>query len=145
MDWTSAEDKQLFKTLTKDAGVLIMGQNTYDTIGKPLPERLTIVLSQETRVDQPGILEHRSGDLTDLLLSLKDRGFQNVIIAGGTFVNSSFLKEGLIDEIQITIEPKIFGEGLRLFDKTPVDVNLELLDMKKLNDNSVHLTYKVKK
>ena len=45
-DWTSREDKRMFKQVTQKAGVLVMGRKTYDTIGKPLPGRKNIVLTR---------------------------------------------------------------------------------------------------
>jgi len=41
------------------------------------------------------------------------------------------------------VEPKIFGAGLSLFNED-FEINLELLDMEKLNENSIMLRYKVK-
>ena len=145
MDWTSQEDKDHFKEVSRDFGVMIMGQSSYDAIGSPLPGRLNIVLTREERTDQPGLLEHKQGDAKQILDDLEKRGHNKVLICGGTFVNSLFLKENLIDEIQITIEPKLFGAGLRLFDKTDVDLNMELMEIKKLNDNTINLLYRVVK
>ena len=144
-EWSSAEDKKLYREVTKDWGVMIMGQATYDAIGQPLPNRLNVILTKETRVDQPELLEHKQGDLAQILKELESRGFARVLICGGTSVNSQFLAAGLVDEIQITVEPKIFGSGLRLFDKIDVDLSLELLEMKKLNDSTINLLYTVKK
>ena len=75
--------------------------------------RLCVVLieEKESRVDQPGLLEHKAGDLKTILNELENRGFSKALICGGTFVNTMFLKNNLIDEIQLTIEPKIFGSG----------------------------------
>ena len=39
---------KLFKEITM-GGVLIMGRKTYDSIGKPLPGRETIVISRSTK------------------------------------------------------------------------------------------------
>ncbi len=143
MDWTSKEDKKLYKQTSKEAGVIILGKSTYDTFGSPLPGRLNIVLTKESRVDQPGLLEHKQGDVKIILNDLEKRGFEMALICGGTFVNSLFLQENLIDEIQLTIEPKIFGSGLRIFDKVAIDKDLELIEMKKLNENTINLLYKV--
>ena len=113
MDWTSTEDKKHFREATQAAGVLIMGLNTYETIGRALPNRLNVILTYDEREYHPGVLEHKSGDVKIILKELEDRGYKEVIIAGGTFVNSLFLKEGLLDEIQLTIEPTVFGSGMR--------------------------------
>jgi len=129
--------------VSKDFGVMIMGQSSYDAIGSPLPGRLNIVLTKEKRTDQPGLLEHKQGDIKVILQELEKRGHDKVLICGGTFVNSLFLQENLIDEIQISIEPKLFGSGLRLFDKIDINTDLHLIKINKLNNNTINLLYKV--
>jgi dihydrofolate reductase len=50
--WTSKADKKFFSERTKKAGVVVMGRKTFDTIGKPLSERLNIVYSKSDRINQ---------------------------------------------------------------------------------------------
>ena len=71
-------------------------------------------------------------------------GYQAVILGGGAFVNGMFLEKKLVDEIYVTVEPKIFGDGLGLF-KGDFDVNLKLKEIEKINDDSVVLKYEVLK
>ena len=52
------------------------------------------------------------------------------------------MKHRLISEIILTIEPKIFGTGLSLFAQD-LEVDLKLLDFKKLNENTLMLKYQV--
>jgi dihydrofolate reductase len=47
--WTSSADKKFFSERTKEAGVIVMGRKTYDTIGRALPGRLTIVMSSKVK------------------------------------------------------------------------------------------------
>ena len=143
MQWTSPEDKKLFRQMTKAAGVVVMGRKTYDTIGAPLPGRLNIVLTSQQRDDQPNVLEHKNGNLQDILNELQGRGFKEVIVAGGTAVNTAFLKANLIDEIHLTIEPLLFGSGLRLFEEVREDKRLQILQTDTLNDHTIHIIYKV--
>ena len=143
--WTSKEDQELYKKITKEAGVMIFGRKTYDAIGFPLPGRLSIVLTRDAREDIPEKLEHKQGDLKTILSELESRGFKQVIIGGGTSVNTKFLEPGLVDEIQLTIEPKLFGSGLRLFDNLDIDLNLELLKLTMLNEHTINILYRVKK
>jgi dihydrofolate reductase len=145
MEWSSAEDKKLYREITREFGALVMGQKTFDAIGSPLPGRLNVILTKETRADIPGVLEHKSGELKNILAELEARGIQKLCLCGGSFVNSLFLKENLIDEIQLTIEPKIFGAGLRLFDQVDADLNLKLIEVKKLNENTINVLYQVLK
>lgn len=51
--WHLPEDLRWFKELTM-GGTLLMGRVTYESIGKPLPGRLTIVLSRREGLVIPG-------------------------------------------------------------------------------------------
>ncbi len=146
-DWTSQADKKNFVEETKKAGVIIMGKSTYDTIGRPLPNRLNIVLTSKPNIEQniPQQLEFTNLPPVELIKQLNARGYSEIILGGGATINSLFLKENLIDEIWLTIEPKIFGEGLSLFKNADVNLDLELTEIKHLDDNVIHVRYKIKK
>lgn len=47
LPWHSSEDLKYFKRMTTD-NVVIMGRKTYESIGKPLPNRVNIVISSTT-------------------------------------------------------------------------------------------------
>lgn len=145
IEWTSKADKGIFVERTKAAGVIIMGLSTYKTIGKPLPDRLNMIMTfkPEKEISIPGQLEYTNKPPDELLAELETRGFKEVILGGGSMVNSLFLKTGLVNELQITIEPILFGGGLTLFKDLDLDIKLELIEMKKLNDNVINLRYKI--
>ena len=146
-DWTSKADKREFIAETKKHGVIIMGLNTYKAIGKPLPGRLNLILTPtpEELKDKtiPGALEFFAGSPLEVVSHLKSRGFETAILGGGPYTNSSFLKAGLVDEILITIEPKLFGDGMTFAKGNDLDLNLELIEAKPIGDSAVHLRYKV--
>ena len=144
-DWTSKEDKEHFVKLTKEAGAIIMGRNTYDTIGKPLPGRLNLILTstpeEYKNVEEPGLLEFFKGTPQEACELLKKRKFEKVILGGGASINQAFIKYDLIDEIYLTVEPKLFGRGVGIFTDS-IDRDLELIDFKKINSNSLQLQYR---
>jgi dihydrofolate reductase len=144
-NWTSSEDKKEFIKLTKKAGVIIMGNSTYKTLGFPLKNRLNCILTRnkKDKKDIKGELEYFE-DINELLKSLEDRKYKEAILCGGSKINSLFIKNNLISEIYITIEPKIFGNGINLFSDIDLDIDLELIESIKMN-NSYILKYKVKK
>ncbi len=144
-DWTSRADKKIFVTETKKAGVIIMGLSTYQTIGRPLPERLNVVLDfyPEKYEGIPNSLEYTKKQPAELLADLSGRGYETVILGGGATINGLFLKAGLVNEIWLTIEPKIFGEGLSLFAGADVNLNLKLLETKQLDENVIWVRYSV--
>lgn len=52
--WHLPEDLRWFKELTM-GGTLLMGRVTYDSIGRALPGRRTVVLSRRNRFEIPGV------------------------------------------------------------------------------------------
>lgn len=53
LPWNNQEDLRNFKALTT-GGTIVMGRKTYDSIGRPLPNRHNIVLSRQA-LDIPGV------------------------------------------------------------------------------------------
>ena len=141
-DWTSSEDKKLFAKISKEHGVVMMGQKTFATFPAPLPGRLNVVFTLE---ENPPIIEGVKwvgGEIKPIIKELEQMGYKKALLGGGAFLNSLFLKEKLISEIILTIEPKIFGDGISLFNGD-FDVKLELKEMEKINDNAIMVKYKV--
>lgn len=143
-DWTGRDDKKKFVEITKRAGVMIMGSKTFDTIGRALPGRKSIVMTRNRLRKSTGdiIFTDLSPDL--VLKTLCDKGFQEVALIGGSQTNSLFARADLIDEIHVTVVPILFGTGLSLFDGE-MDTRLELFGTEILSDQCLTLKYRVKK
>lgn len=141
-DWTSSEDKKYFARISKEAGVVIMGDKTFFTFPSPLKERLNVVFTLEENPKEIEGVKWVKGEPEKVLEELEKDGYESAILGGGAFINGMFLEKKLIDEIYVTIEPKIFGEGLSLF-KGDFEVNLKLIEYEKINDEAVVLKYKV--
>jgi dihydrofolate reductase len=142
-DWTSREDKKLFVEVSKAHGVIMMGENTFKTFPAPLPGRLNVVFS---KADNPPVIEGVKwvkGEPDAVLTELAKMGYKSALLGGGAFLNSLFLEKKLISEIILTVEPKIFGAGLSLFNRD-LNADLELLEVKNLNANTLMLKYRVK-
>jgi len=74
---------------------------------------------------------------------MKAKGFKEVLLGGGSYTNATFLREGLIDEIIIDIEPFIFGKGIKLFAESQQELKLELIKTEKLSKDTIRLHYNV--
>ncbi len=143
-NWTSPEDKQLFVKTSKQHGVILMGENTFKTFKKPLPGRLNVVFSRQTNLPKIKDVLWVKGQPGLVLNKLKRLGYRSALLGGGASLNSLFLKDKLITEMILTIEPKLFAQGLSIFSsEIDVDIDLKLLDFKKLNDNSLMLHYQL--
>jgi dihydrofolate reductase len=141
-DWTSPEDTKFFVEKTKEAGVMVMGANTYQTLveaGRTLPGRRSIVYtSDSSKFDAQ--TETTQLDPTDLIAQLEQQKVEQVAICGGSKIYGMFMEAGVVDDIYLTIEPVVFGEGIKLFDRK-LDKSYRLLDTTKLNDNTIMLHY----
>ena len=142
-DWTSKEDKKMFMEVTKKAGVVIMGDKTFFTFPKPLPDRLNVVFTLLENPPETENVKWVTGEPEKVLSDLEKKGYKSAILGGGAYLDTQFLKKKLIDEIWLTIEPKIFGEGLGVFGGD-FDVDLKLLNLEKINENSLMVKYEVK-
>ena len=59
LPWNLPEDLKRFKELTTN-NVVIMGRKTYESIGKPLPNRINIVITRNEDFSVPGVLTAKS-------------------------------------------------------------------------------------
>jgi dihydrofolate reductase len=141
-DWTSKEDKKYFAKISKDVGVVMMGEKTFKTFPSPLPNRLNVVFTLEQNSPETKGVRWVTGEPEKVIKELENEGYKSAILGGGANLNGLFLKKRLIDEIIVTVEPKIFGDGLSLF-SGDFNVSLQFLEMEKINDNSIVLKYKV--
>lgn len=143
-DWTSAEDKRFFVLKTKEAGVVIMGRRTFQTIGEPLPDRLNVIMThQEAPFDDvPGVLECTGESPHAVVRSLQSRGYTRAVVVGGREIFSAFLSADLVTDMYVTIEPHIFGDGVPLVEHI-APKKLQLMSTEKLGEQSVLLHYVV--
>jgi len=87
LPWHHSADLKFFKETTT-GNAIVMGANTYRSIGKPLPNRLNIVLSRNSSVDRvPEIM--RLSD-KDEVLDLAQYLTRDIYIIGGAEVFKSF-------------------------------------------------------
>lgn len=142
-DWTEPSDKKLFMSISKDAGVIIMGSRTFDTLGKPLPGRKHVILTRnkERRSSSENLI-FTDKKPVEILNDLDAEGYDTAILAGGAQINYLFAKENLIDEILLTYSPKLFGTGLSLFSNS-VPMDLELLEHHRIGENTLQVKYRV--
>ena len=146
LDWRSKEDASFFIAKTKEAGVIIMGSVTYKTfrIKRAPPGRRLIVYTRNPESIVGEDVEATDEPPRELLERLKKEGFDSVVIGGGATINKLFIDEGLVDELYLTIEPVLFGDGVDLL-SGPVSARLEMLDLKKIGNNTLLVHYRVTK
>lgn len=96
--WHIPEDFQHFKELTSGHAI-IMGENTYKSIGRPLPNRTNIVLSQTPDFAPEGCIVVRS--IEESLDVAKQFEAEEIFICGGASIYKQFIS--LADRLYLTL------------------------------------------
>ena len=142
-DWTCSEDKRMFRQVTQDAGVVIMGSRTFSTIGRALPKRLNVVMTRQPQRYPSTEGTVFTADPPEKIVSdLSRQGYEKAALIGGEIINDLFAQAGLITDLVITIAPKLFGAGLSLFSNA-VDMDLRLVSASEMDADHMMLRYQV--
>lgn len=152
-DWSSKEDQKYFAALKARARLIIMGRKTYEAAKEHMtlsPRALRVILTKNpkgyTRETVPGQLEFTSESPKALVKRLEKIGHKTALLVGGSEINAAFLKQNLIDELWLTVEPLIIGRGKNLFSETESRKKILLRSAKKLNKNgTLLLKYKIER
>lgn len=123
MLWHMPTDMQYFKKMTTNHTV-IMGRKSYDALGKPLPNRVNIVISKNVKYKLNGCYTVTSLteaiDLAqELYTATGETAEQQIFVIGGAQIYK--LAMPLVDKLYVT-EIKAHFEGDAFFDK--VDLNI---------------------
>lgn len=94
MPWRLSSDLRRFKKLTM-GGTLIMGRKTYDSIGRPLPGRRTIVITRSPDWSAEGVDRAASPDEAVVMA-----GSNDVFVVGGAEIYRQLLTR--CDQILMT-------------------------------------------
>lgn len=149
--WTSKEDAKIFFSLIEKHNLIVMGSKTYTAarnIIKLKVNKLRIVLTRNPKKYKSdivkGSLEFSSESPKELVKRLKKQGHKEMLLVGGTEINTAFLKNHLVDELHLTIESLIFGKGKNLLLEEDLEAELKLVSVKKLNKKgTLHLIYSI--
>ncbi len=112
LPWRCPEDLKHFKALTMGHH-MIMGRKTFDSIGKPLPGRTTVVVTRDTQLKIDGCIVAHS--LQEAITA--SAGDSEVFIVGGADIYAQSLN--LADTLYITeIQQDVGGDAhFPIFDK----------------------------
>lgn len=129
--------------------VLVMGRHSYEKVLSfgpwPYGKTSVVVLSREpisfaTKI--PDSVTHSSESPKDLSRRLAEAGAKHLYVDGGKTIQR-FLRDGLVDEMTITVIPTILGSGISLFGPVDRDVRMSHLRTKTFDCGFVQSTYRV--
>jgi dihydrofolate reductase len=93
--WHISEDLKRFKDLTKGHAI-IMGSNTFEAIGNPLPERKNIIITND-----PGFNAKGAETANSVGGALEKAGHGDIFIIGGAQIFNQTL--GIADKLYLTL------------------------------------------
>ena len=104
LPWRVQADLKHFKETTKGSAV-VMGANTWRSIGKPLPDRLNVVLSRSSDLELPAeVMKLASWDEIVKLAELVNK---DIYIIGGAKTYASLadvIDKWIVTEIPVEVE-----------------------------------------
>lgn len=140
------------------ADAVLVGKATYRTFAQMWPHQTDDVpmarfLNHSVKYvasrtpDEVGKLEWQPavllrGDLTSALAKLKAESGKTIQVPGSPRLVRALLREGLLDELSLTICPEIVGSGIRLFDGVADQVKLTVERSRALANGALSATYR---
>lgn len=130
LPWHYSADLKFFKETTTGNAV-VMGANTWRSIGRPLPNRLNIVLSRSGNVETPDGVVKLNNKQAVIDLAKDTKG--DIFIIGGSQVYcdlADVIDKWIVTEIPITVDdadtfmPEDFLDGFEL--EQTIDLGDEL-------------------
>ena len=127
LPWHYSADMKFFRETTTGHAV-VMGRKTWLTLGKPLKNRLNIVLSRDPSVVEPQESLLVLSDV-DSVLSLNDSLTTDLFVIGGAQIYEAFLpriEQWIITEVPLKVSgadafmPEGYLDGFKETDSKPI-------------------------
>ncbi len=149
-DWTTPEDKAAYIAKIKEAKHLVMGSTTLRSVRRfPVGTTVHVYTRQPdsfdlTQLSQAAAYQPTNESPQQLVTRLEAAGVEQLAICGGASIYQQFLAAGVVTKLYLTIEPTLFGKGIRFFGEFDREYDLQLLEQKRLNDHgSIWLEYQL--
>ena len=147
IDWLPNAIESGYDAFYKSVDTVIMGKTTYNqvlTFGKyPYKDKKSFVFTRNSAQNK----DENTEFVSNVEKFVKD-GFpgagENIWLVGGTRIIESFFKQGIVDEIILSVIPVLLGKGISLFKNLENETKLELVKTEKFGQ-LVDLHYKVLK
>ena len=125
--------------LREETGLHLMGRVTYQEMATAWPtsdSEYAAPMNDIPKVVFSKTLEHAgwpqtriaSGDLAEEIAELKREDGKDMIAWGGATFAQSLIRDGLVDEYRLVLQPVILGDGRSLADGLPAPLRVELVD-----------------
>ncbi len=146
--WSKEEFAEFHSTIVKAKNIMV-GRRTYEVMDKygefkKCGDPFTVIITRSRKFrprENLAVVNSPSAAVR----AVKSKGFKVAFMSGGSKIATSFMEQGLIDEVWIDIEPLIFGKGVPILQKSKLNVKLRMFKTKRISNNTIQLCYKVLK
>jgi dihydrofolate reductase len=136
--WNLPADMKRFRETTKGHTV-VMGEKTFRSIGKPLPNRRNIVLTQDKTLKIEGVETVYSTEELDELLNKNQQKNEEIFIIGGGMIYKLFIEKA--DKLYITHVDASFPDADTFFPEIIPIVWNEIIHKEYKKDSENHFDY----
>lgn len=159
VDWLiwSDEAAELMKEMWPRFDTIVMGRKTWSTAAENFSEEdlekaraahagMKEYVFSRTLPAGPaaGGVEVVNSDPGEFVRGLKEKEGKDIMVMGGGDLARSLFEAGVIDEIGFNIHPVLLGSGIPMFHEMTRQIDLELIDCKRLKTGCVYVSYRVK-
>ena len=131
-DWILMDKDSGIGEFFKSVDTVLMGRKMHDLMVQArMPSfggMKNYVFSHSKTGNGEGGVQFVSGEPRPFVEKLREQKGKAIWLAGGGELVESFLKEGLVDEIRLGIQPILLGEGIPLFPGKFGQTGLRLMD-----------------
>lgn len=134
IDWTSKEDSDFYQNSIKGMDLLVVGHNTYKLAGRRNWKRAVVLTSKANLQKANDQITFLNPNKSDLKKYIESKNYKKIAIIGGGEVYDFCLKNQMLDELYVTIEPLVFTSGVTMFSGKIFNKHqFRLKSIKKLN------------
>ena len=150
VDWLVWDDEvaEITEKFWKTIDTVVMGRKTYEVAARSgsgaYPGAKNYVFSRTLKQPRSKKVEVISQDAADFVRRLKNEPGKGICVMGGGELAHSLFQARLIDQIGLNIQPVLLGSGTPLFYEMNEQLDLELLEHKRLRNGGVFVFYRVK-
>jgi dihydrofolate reductase len=151
-------DNSFFKEQSGESSTILLGHRTYDLMKSYWPTDEAKKADPEIAKfmnEMPKIAAARkpfepgwnnvtviSGDIPAEVKKFKEQSGNSIVILGSNNLCVSLMKEKLVDEFHLMVNPLVLGSGTSLFNGLNSQESLKLMKIREFKSGNILLTYK---
>ncbi|MBP6744042.1 dihydrofolate reductase [bacterium] len=149
VDWLFDPYAHGYEFFYEDVDTVIMGRKTYDQAlsfeEAPYSSKRAIIFSRTAKPSPYAGLEYTTEPPQDVVRKLKEEDGGMIWLVGGREISELLIANELVDELIVSIHPKILISGIPLVASKDCAVDLKLVTYEVFKSGLVQLRYEIVK